>query len=42
MDELTKKKTSYGLKGRKKTARTKMLISNAMKDKRKPSVNSVC
>lgn len=35
MDEITKKKIAYKLKGRKKQTRTKWLISNSMKGKEK-------
>lgn len=35
MNEITKKKISCKLKGRKKLARTKFLISEALKDKEK-------
>lgn len=35
MDEITKKKISYKLKGKKKQARTKLLIGQAMSGKQK-------
>ncbi|RHI29776.1 hypothetical protein DW169_17590 [Bacteroides intestinalis] len=35
MDEITKKKISYKLRGRKKQARTKLLISRSMLGKPK-------
>lgn len=35
MDEITKKKIAYKLRGRKKQARTKWLISEAMLGKQK-------
>lgn len=35
MDEITKKKIAYKLRGRKKQARTKWLISQAMSGKQK-------
>ena len=35
MDELTKRKIAYKLRGRKKSARTKWLISNTMRGKEK-------